>query len=81
MKENKFMRQKIIRIMSKVLGVDCLADENPSQKSLTSWDSLRHLNLIIELETEFDISFEPEEIAEMTSLSVIESLIESHNDK
>jgi len=42
------------------------------KRIVPAWDSLRHLNLIIELENEFNISFELEEIAEMKSISLIE---------
>jgi len=49
--------------------------EDIKQKNIDNWDSLRHLNLIIELEEAFDKSFEPEEIAEMTSLDKIISYI------
>jgi acyl carrier protein len=71
------MDQRIINILSKTLGVDCSKVNNPSQQNLTSWDSLAHLNLIIELEAEFNVSFEPEEIAEMTELSTIIRMVES----
>ena len=69
------MKERILKIISQVLKTE--GDENASQKSIPQWDSLHHLNLIIELEVEFDISFEPEEIAEMKSVSKIEELIES----
>jgi acyl carrier protein len=69
------MKERILKIISQVLKTE--VDENASQKSIPQWDSLHHLNLIIELEVEFDISFEPEEIAEMKSVSKIEELIES----
>lgn len=69
------MKERILKIISQVLKTE--VDENASQKSIPQWDSLRHLNLVIELEVEFDVSFEPEEIAEMKSVSKIEELIES----
>ena len=69
------MKEKILKIISQVLKTE--VDENASQKTISQWDSLHHLNLIIELEVEFDVSFEPEEIAEMKSFSKIEELIES----
>ncbi|MEI6681681.1 MAG: acyl carrier protein [Bacteroidota bacterium] len=52
--------------MLRTFGLSEIADDI-SQKNCEKWDSLRHLNLIIELESEFDISIEPEEIAEMKS--------------
>lgn len=69
------MKERILKIISQVLKTE--VDENASQKTISQWDSLHHLNLIIELEVEFDVSFEPEEIAEMKSFSKIEELIES----
>jgi acyl carrier protein len=38
-----------------------------AQKNVSFWDSLRHLNLIVELEEKFGVSFEPEEISEMVT--------------
>ena len=52
-------------------------DEDISQANCEKWDSMNHLNLIIELETEFEVSFEPEEIAEMTNYMAIIKVINS----
>jgi acyl carrier protein len=67
------MKERIKKVVSQVLKVD--ADDNTSQYTCASWDSLHHLNLIIELETEFDVSFEPEEIAQMKSIDAIEQML------
>lgn len=69
-------RDKIKAIMAQVfkLSVEEVADD-ASQQTLSAWDSLAHLNLIVALETDFDISFEPEEIAEMTSLPKVETAL------
>lgn len=67
------MKKRIIESVSQVLNI--AADENTSQKTCAEWDSLRHLNLIVELEMEFDVSFEPEEIAQMTSVVSIERVL------
>jgi acyl carrier protein len=54
-------------------------NEDTSQKNLSEWDSLRHLNLIVALEDEFDVNLEPEQISIMTSFaSVIEELRKSN---
>lgn len=71
------MREKIIAIMADVFEMH--ANEFPTeitQGNIENWDSLRHLNLIVELEEAFDKSFEPEEIGEMTSMDKIIQLIE-----
>jgi acyl carrier protein len=70
------MKERIKRVTSQVLKTD--VDDNTSQNTCASWDSLHHLNLIIELETEFDVSFEPEEIAQMKSISDIEKFLGKH---
>lgn len=69
------MKEKILKVVSQVLKTE--VDENTSQKNCSQWDSLHHLNLIIELEMEFDVSFEPEEIASMKSVAIIEEMIMS----
>lgn len=42
-----------------------------SQEGCSSWDSIHHLTLVVDLESEFDVDFDPEEISEMTSLKKI----------
>lgn len=68
------MDEKILEIMTRVfqtegLGTDC------SQSNCDKWDSLHHLNLIVELEDEFEMEFEPEEIAEMKTFSKVKEII------
>ena len=68
------MEEKVIEILRDVLG-DESVDINTSQQNNPKWDSMAQLNLIVELESSFDLSFEPEEIATMNSvLRVIETI-------
>ena len=60
--------------MSDVFGI-CDIPDDVDQTRLESWDSVQHINLIVELEQRFNIDFEPEEIAEMISLDRIESAV------
>lgn len=66
---------KILNIMREVLEDETI-DTSCSQDSCDSWDSLHHLNLMLELEEEFNIEFEPEEIAEMKSFKKVKEIIE-----
>ncbi len=68
------MEQKILEILKKVFELDNI-DMTLSQKNCEKWDSIGHLNLIVELETEFDISLEPEEIGEIKCYDDIVKLI------
>ena len=69
------MKKRIKKIASQVLKADM--HDNTLLNTCASWDSLHHLNLIIELEMEFGISFEPEEIVQMKSINVIEDIIKT----
>lgn len=40
--------------------------------SIESWDSLRHIQLILALESEFGVEFDPQDIADLTSVSAIQ---------
>ena len=67
---------KIIKIVGEVLVTE--VNKNTSQKNCDKWDSLRHLDIIVALEDAFDVTFEPEEIAEMKSLVIIDQMINAH---
>lgn len=68
------MKDKVIKIMKDVLETEDIS-LNTSQDNCENWNSLRHLNLVSELEDEFDVEFEPEEIAEMHSVNSIIEII------
>ena len=70
------MEEKVLEILKEVLEDENVNIET-SQENNSKWDSLRHLNLIVELESEFDVSFEPEEIAEMSSVKKIIAILKS----
>jgi acyl carrier protein len=70
------MKEKIIGIFKQIFDTE--VTEQSLQTDIEKWDSLGHLNLIVALEEEFGVLFEPEEIAEMTSVRVIISKVEAH---
>jgi acyl carrier protein len=72
------MNEKIISIFKQVLDAD--VNEQTSQQDIEKWDSLGHLNLIVALEEEFDIVFEPEDIAKMTSVQAIAAKIAEYTN-
>jgi acyl carrier protein len=68
------MKDKVIKIMKDVLETEDIS-LNTSQDNCENWNSLRHLNLVSELEDEFGVEFEPEEIAEMHSVNSIIEIV------
>jgi len=70
------MIETIRQIMAQVFQVDsAIISDHVTQKEIEKWDSLRHLNLMIALEEKFGLSFEPEEISELTSMDRITEMI------
>lgn len=68
------MEEKILEIMKAIFGLDTI-DRTCSQKTCEKWDSMNQLNLVVELEMAFDITLEPEEIAEMRSFEEVCTMI------
>ena len=46
-----------------------------SPETIANWDSVRHLNLVLAYEQEFDVQFEPEEIDELKSIAHIREVL------
>lgn len=66
-------RQKIVRIMAAVFAVS--SSEIPSNAApgvIEKWDSIRHMNLILALEEEFDFRFPDDQVEQLISLDLIE---------
>lgn len=64
------MEEQVLAIMKRVFENPSL-DTSCSQTNCKKWDSMNHLNLIVELEIEFGVSFEPEEIAQMVNFVAV----------
>lgn len=46
-----------------------------NMKDIDSWDSLTHMEMIANLESELDIEFTADEIMEMTDIAKIEKIV------
>ena len=67
---------KIRQLASDVFEVplsEILPESSPD--TISTWDSLHHLNLVLALEQEFAIQFTPEEIEQLLSIELIDALI------
>jgi acyl carrier protein len=67
------------RILAEIVG--CAPEEIPDDAQLTmlaAWDSLRHLELMLALEAEFDVHIQAEEIGELVSLELIDDYLRAH---
>lgn len=64
------MEDRVFNILKNLFELDTV-DETCSQETCEKWDSMGQLNLVVELESEFDVTLEPEEIGEMRSFNDI----------
>ena len=70
------MEEKVLETLKNLFELDNV-DETCSQTTCEKWDSMGQLNLVVELESEFDVTLEPEEIGEMKSYSDIIRILKS----
>lgn len=68
------MEERIFKVLKDTFNLDQV-DTTLSQANCIRWDSMNHLNLIIALESEFEVSFEPEEMAVMKSYEIISAVL------
>ena len=69
-------KERIKNVMSLVFELPIKdISKNSSHETIETWDSLKHMNLVIALEEEFKIEFSDDEILEMMDYSSIETII------
>jgi acyl carrier protein len=72
---------EVKEVLAKVLEIDIATIlDNATQKDIAKWDSLQHLNLIVEIEDKYDVSIDPEDISEMLSIDKIIEIIKKYKN-
>ena len=69
------MTASILRTISEVLKTK--VDMDTSQKNCSKWDSLMQIHIMIALEEEFGITFQPEDFVRMTDIRSIDRKIKN----
>jgi Acyl carrier protein len=65
------------QVMATVLGVPVAAiSESSSMDTIESWDSIKHMNLVLALEEEFGLSIPDEDAANITSYQLIKLVLD-----
>ncbi len=59
------MENEIKKIMNSILKVEITDDSN--RQNIDVWDSFNHLDILVNIEKIYKISFSPEEMAEINS--------------
>jgi len=70
------MEERIKNVMSAVFEilVEQINDDS-SPDTIESWDSLKHMNLVVALEEEFEIEFTDDEAVELLNFLLIFNII------
>ena len=71
-------RQKTLQAtVSTVLGIpESSVTDDTSPDTVSGWDSVKHLNLVMALEEAFGTSFSPEETMDLTSVKLMRLILE-----
>jgi acyl carrier protein len=70
--------EKLSEIFTKAFGENVQLLITSDKENLSEWDSINHLNLIVELESSLNVSFLPSEIE---SIKSVKDLIEILKNK
>ena len=70
------LQDRIRNVVAATFGIPVSQiSANTGSDSIDSWDSMNHLHLVVALESEFGVSFDPEQAIEMTSVRAIEQAL------
>ena len=67
--------ERINNVIKKTFRLEILPD-NASYETITEWDSLGHLKLILAIEEEFEIKFNSAKISQLNSLDLLQREID-----
>jgi acyl carrier protein len=74
------LNDRLEKLIREVFNIDAeTIDENWTSDHIPDWDSVGHLNLIMEVEKEFNIKIEIEEMFEVEKLKDIIKILEKRN--
>ena len=72
----KIAEEKLNKIIQEVLGVE--ATDDLSMDAVSSWDSLRHIQLMAKIEQEFKIEIDFRDTLAMTDIKSIRKILEKY---
>lgn len=73
------MRERIVEVLAGVLKLaPSTFSEETTPASVPGWDSAKHVEIVVALEDRFGCMFDPDDVAELTSLAKIEEILTRH---
>jgi acyl carrier protein len=78
----KSTKERILNVMAITFETSLeKLNENSSVDNIENWDSLKHMNLVIALEEEFEISIPDDEVGNIISYKLIELVVNECSTK
>ncbi len=75
------MKEQVFKIIAHVMKVPVeTINEKSSPKNVESWESIKHMHLILAIEEAFSITFTDEEIVELEDAKTIIEKVKSKKD-
>ena len=72
------MQKKLIQLLMDLFNINEKEAKNASMNSISTWDSLSHIDLMMTIEEEFNIpKITPDEIVSMTSTESIKQILKN----
>ena len=63
--------KQAVDILSVLLGIEIKENSDVSMQNCETWDSMKHIEIITTIEDELGVSFEIEDIPNLTSVALI----------
>lgn len=71
------VRDRVYKVVGRVMNVPVSElNDDSSADTVKAWESLRHMNLVLALEEEFDVQFSDEQIMEMLNIGLIVMVVD-----
>jgi len=68
--------EEVRTLAADVLGVDrSQIDSDSTPEHIENWDSIQHVSLMVAIEEQFGVEFDPDEISQMQSIGKITEIL------
>jgi acyl carrier protein len=75
------MENRIKKVMGDIFNIDVNSiNDKSSSDSIENWDSLKHMNLLVALEEEFDVEFDDVDLENLLNFQLIHTAIRERID-
>ena len=75
----QYPEEKLKQVLSRIFNVSLdMITGDASPDTIENWDSVRHMNLVLALEEEFDFEFTDDQVVEIIIYALIKIVLKEH---